>query len=104
MFALFVELTAMPEHADTLSGVLEQLTQLAATEPGVISYTTHRSLEQPHVFMLYELYRDRAGWQTHLDDSRIRQHLDRFDALLSAPARVTGCDPVALHGVVLPTV
>ena len=99
MFALFVELNATPEHADTLSGVLEKLTRVAATEPGVITYTTHRSQEQPHLFMLYELYHDQAAWQTHMNDPRISENLDQFAALLAAPPRVTGCDPVALHGV-----
>ena len=102
MFALFVELNALPEQADTLKDTLHSLTKIAATEPGVISYTTHQSHEQPTMFMLYELYRDKAAWQTHLDDRRISEHLDRFAELLASPARVVSCDPVALHGLTLP--
>jgi quinol monooxygenase YgiN len=99
MFALFVELNTLPDQADTMKSVLAYLTSVAATEPGTISYTVHQSQEAPTQFMLYELYREKADWQTHCDDPRIRTGLDQFPALLASPARVIGCDPIALHGV-----
>ncbi len=99
MLALFVELNTLPEHVNAMKEVLAALTKVAATEPGVITYTVHQSQELPTQFMLYEIYRDKAAWQTHLDDSRISVNLDRFPALLASPARVVPCDPIALHGV-----
>ena len=97
MFALFVELNAAPDQVDTLKSVLENLTKIAATEPGVIVYNVHQSQEQPTLFMLYELYREKAAWQTHMDDPRIGEQLARFSALLASEARVIQCDPLALN-------
>jgi len=98
MFALFVELTALPSAAAELESLLCALAAEAGKEAGVLAYAVNRAQEAPAVFHLYELYRDRAAWQSHVALAPVARALKRFDQLLHVPARVVFCDPLALAG------
>ena len=95
MFILVVELETDPARADALESVLRSLVASAQDEPGILLYAAQRRHDEPHRFVLYEHYADKAAWEVHLKHPPARTQLDRFDALLTSPARVTFCDLVA---------
>ncbi|WP_295008491.1 putative quinol monooxygenase [uncultured Dechloromonas sp.] len=80
---LLVELQARPECCEELMALLEALTEIAATEAGVLVYAVNRSQDTPTHFVLYELYRSRAEWEAHLQLTGVKQALARFPELLT---------------------
>lgn len=99
MFSLFVELNARPSAAAELESVLSGLAGVAREEAGNVIYAVHRRQDDPDAFVLYELYRDRAAWESHLAIEAVRRALQQFETLLAAPPRIVRCDTVALAGV-----
>lgn len=99
MFLLLVELNAKPSAAAEVAGVLSGLADVARGEAGNVIYAVHRQQDDPDAFVLYELYKDRAAWESHLAIEAVQRALQQFETLLAAPPRIVRCDTVALAGV-----
>lgn len=99
MFSLLVELNARPSAAAELESVLSGLANVAREEPGNVIYAVHRQQDDRNAFVLYELYRDRAAWESHLAIEAVQRALQQFEILLAAAPRIVCCDTVALAGV-----
>ena len=99
MFLLLVELNAKPSAAAELEKLLAGLADIAGGEPGNVVYAVHRQQDNPDAFVLYELYRKRAAWESHLALGGVQRALQQFERLLTAPPRIVFCDTVALAGV-----
>ena len=95
MFVLVVELETDQARVDALDRVLRSLVASAEHEPGILLYAAQRRQGEAGRFVLYEHYTDKAAWETHVKHPPARTQLDRFDALLTSPAKVTFCDLVA---------
>ncbi len=96
MFVLLVELEARPESVDALEAVLRTLVGLADQEAGTVFYALHRPPEQSNTFVLYEMYQDRAAWQTHCDSEPVARELQKFESLLALPAKISFLDPLQM--------
>ena len=95
MFILVVELETDQARAEELEAVVRALVASAEHEPGIRLYAAQRPEGQVGRFILYEHYEDKAAWEAHLKHPPARAQLDRFDALLTSPPKVTTCDLVA---------
>jgi len=95
MFVLLVELETDEARAAELETVLKALVASAEREPGIHLYAAQRLQGEAGKFVLYEHYEDRAAWEAHVKHPPARLQLDRFDALLTSPAKVAFCDLVA---------
>ncbi|MCL2075106.1 MAG: antibiotic biosynthesis monooxygenase [Betaproteobacteria bacterium] len=95
MFILLVELEAKPEAFGELETVLKSLVAIAAHESGIVHYSVQIPEGKANTFILYECYVDRAAWEAHLKFDPVKNELERFDTLLSAPPRITFCKMVA---------
>ena len=102
MFLLLVEMHARSEKAAELEKVLSGLLAVARDEPGTLIYAVHRRQDNAQAFVLYELYRDRAAWETHCATEPVQSALQQFETLLTAPPRLVFCDTVGLTGLALP--
>lgn len=102
MFLLLVEMHARPGAAPELANLLSTLLELARREPDTFVYAVHRQQANPDAFVLYELYRDRAAWETHCAGEAVQSALQQFDSLLTEAPRLVFCDTVGLAGVSLP--
>ncbi len=58
---------AHPGKADRLLAVIQEMTPPSRAEPGCLFYQAQRSDEDPELFLLYEQYADRAGYEAHMD-------------------------------------
>lgn len=85
---LLVELQARPESCAPLLGLLAELTEIAATEAGVLVYAVNRCQDSATRFVLYELYRSRADWEAHLQLPGVKHALARFPELLAEEPRL----------------
>lgn len=94
MFALFVELEAKPDCLERLEGLLKSMVELSEQESGTVYYSVNRPQERHNTFMLYELYRDRADLETHLQTPLLQEALQQFETLLMQPPKITPCNTV----------
>ncbi len=69
-----VHFTFAPEDGDRVQAMLRELRDASRTEAGVISFDVARSQDDPTVFVLWEVYRDRAA----LDSHRETEHFQRL--------------------------
>jgi quinol monooxygenase YgiN len=76
-------------HEDEAANDLRQLAVETRKEPGNLLYVAHRSIEDPHKFLIYEQYRSQADLETH----RAKAYFQRYsvDGLQTiAESHVTG--------------
>lgn len=95
MFLLLVELDAKPVFAGELERILRKLVDAARQEAGTLYYAVHRPQDHQHKFVLYELYKDRAAFDAHLQSELLQQALKQFDAMLETPPKLTFCDTIS---------
>ena len=85
MFALVVRFDLVDEQAaagfDAL--VADLLPQIAAHEPGTLSYVVHTVVDAPLSRLFYECYRDRAAFDEHERQPHTRHFLDAREAVLA---------------------
>ena len=62
---LVVTWRAKPGEEGRVEEILRTMQGLSRAEPGTLTYTAHRSLEDPRDFLLYEAYRDEAAFEAH---------------------------------------
>lgn len=94
MFALVVRFNLLDENAaarfDEL--VADLLPQIAAHEPGTLTYAVHTVHDAPNSRLFYECYRDRDALDEHERQPHTAHFLQAKDALL-ADARVEYLTP-----------
>jgi quinol monooxygenase YgiN len=64
-FALSVTWEAKPGEGDAVAEILHQMAEAVRSEPGTLLFWPHRSKDNDHVFLLYELYVDEAAFTAH---------------------------------------
>jgi quinol monooxygenase YgiN len=47
------------------SAFKEMIGKVRANEPGTLTYALHRSVQDPTVFVFYEVYQDQAAFDAH---------------------------------------
>jgi autoinducer 2-degrading protein len=63
MFTVLVTLDVLPDRLDeSLAGIRENARASLRDEPGCLRFDVHRSVDDPHRFVLHEIYRDRAAF------------------------------------------
>jgi autoinducer 2-degrading protein len=62
---LDVMYTIRAGHEDEAADDLRKLAAETRKEPGNLLYLTHRSIEDPRKFLIYEQYRSQAALETH---------------------------------------
>ena len=68
MFALFVTIDIKPEHVDAfIEASVGDAQGSTRDEPGCFRFDMLRDPEVPSRFYLYEVYRDEAAFQAHLE-------------------------------------
>lgn len=95
MQTLLAELEAKSAQGKELEILLKGLVETTRQEPGCVHYAVHRDQASEVRFLVYEVYRDAAACQTHLDSAPIKEALSRFESLLAAPPRLLFCDLLA---------
>lgn len=53
--------------------VIEEMTGPSRAEPGNLFYQSHRSVEDPRLFYLYEQYVDEAGYEAHMSSEHFQR-------------------------------
>jgi quinol monooxygenase YgiN len=75
VLTVVARLRAAKNKGDALAALLaEQATAVRRAEPGCLVYRAHRSIQDPELFLFYEMYVDDAAFELH----RTAPHLAAF--------------------------
>ena len=74
MIITSIQFTFASKDADTAESLLRELRDASVKEPGVIQFEVGRSHENPNVFALWEVYRDKDAVDAH----RASEHFQRL--------------------------
>ena len=97
--ALMVTHELLPGHEEAFDALaLRTLESIRALEPGTLVYVTHTAADHPRRRIFYELYRDRAAFETHEQYA----HLQTF--LAERVAHIESIDVQFLDVLAAPTV
>lgn len=64
--SLIAEFTARPGQGDAVATLLAGLATDVRQEPGNITFDCYRRHEDASRFVVYEMYRDKAAFETHI--------------------------------------
>ena len=93
---LYAEFTAVPGEADGVAALIADYARIVRDEPGNVVFDVYRRDEQPDRFFVFEIYRDRAAFETHLAGTAGRE----FNAALSPRIVEDGSELNFLRAVV----
>ena len=82
------------EAVDQYEALARELVEKSQAEPGCVSYTLNRSLSDPRVHTMLEVWKDQAAIDAH----NASEHFTRIVPQLGALVEVA--DPVELYEVV----
>ncbi len=84
-FGLVVRFTVQPGAEDAFDALTARtVAKIRATEPGTLVYNCHHVNGAPRQRIFYELYRDRAAFDTHQQQDHIRVFLAERQPLLES--------------------
>ena len=95
MLLLLAEIEAQAASVDAVKKILGQLVVATEREAGNIFYALHQRREAPHRFIVYELYRDQAACDTHLQADYLQAALTSMQGLLACDPVLNFCDVLA---------
>lgn len=61
-----IHFTFAPEDAGKAEAILRELRDASRKEEGVVGFEVARHLEKPNVFALWEQYRDKVAFESHM--------------------------------------
>jgi len=62
-------------NEDLIEDVIRMMTPPSRQEPGCLDYRGHRSVDDPRLFFLYEVYADAAAVDAHRASPHFQQHV-----------------------------
>jgi autoinducer 2-degrading protein len=74
LITLTVKYTCKPGQAETVLGHLRRMAELVKQhEPGCRAYQISRSVDNPDLLFLYELYEDQAAFDLHAQTDHFKE-------------------------------
>ncbi|WP_344424995.1 putative quinol monooxygenase [Pseudonocardia ailaonensis] len=70
--AICVSIVAEKARADEVAELLTEMAALAVEDEGCTIFSAHRSQRNPHVFVVYETYVDKAAHERHMASEELR--------------------------------
>lgn len=95
MDALLVTIQIQPEHRDAfLAAMLDDARGSVRDEPGCFRFDVLQDSQDPNTIYLYEVYRDRAAFEAHLQAPHFIRWRDTVKDWYAAPQQVIRCTTV----------
>lgn len=77
-FAVVARYTCAPEDVSEIRSRLMAMREHTLQEPANLAYVVHQDAEDPHIFLLYEQYLDRSGFDAHAQTPHFAEHIAGF--------------------------
>lgn len=95
MLALIVSIRIQPEHReDFMRSVLDDASGSVTNEPGCLRFDVVQEEADPNHIWLYEVYRDQAAFEAHLEAPHYIRWRDTVKDWYAAPTEVARCETV----------
>jgi quinol monooxygenase YgiN len=75
MFVVAAQYLIKEGKQDEVVAILKKMITLSRAEPGCAFYTVNQALENPRKLLLYEQYRDRAGYDAHMATEAFKENI-----------------------------
>jgi quinol monooxygenase YgiN len=75
MFVVAAQYHIKEGKQDEVIAILKKMITLSRAEPGCAFYAVNQSLEDPRKLLLYEQYRDRAGYEAHMATEAFKENI-----------------------------
>ncbi len=85
-FTVIARLKARAGHESDVAKRLSDITAKTRSEPGTQTFTVYKSLEDPTVFAIYEVYNDKAAFESHFHAPYVQENLAKFKDLTESAA------------------
>ena len=85
MFILNVHIRVLPEHLEAFKQATIINASNSVKEPGVVRFDFMQAIDDPTVFGLYEVYRDRDAIAAHKETAHYKVWADKVEGWLSEP-------------------
>jgi quinol monooxygenase YgiN len=86
--SIFAMLTAQKGKETALRDILTQLVPPTKAEPGCLRYMLHESPNLPGTFNFFEIYKDQAAADAHVNSPYLAAALKKAEPLLSNPPNI----------------
>ena len=85
MFILNVHIHVLPEHIEAFKQATIINASNSVKEPGIVRFDFMQSVDEPTVFGLYEVYRDRDAIAAHKETAHYKAWVDKVEGWLTEP-------------------
>lgn len=72
-YIVAVRWVAKEGEADEVARALVELQEPSLAEEGILEYRAHRDTENPNVFFMFEVYRDQAAYEAHVETPHFQE-------------------------------
>ena len=74
MYVVAAQYYAKAGKDDEIAAIMKMIV-ISRAEPGCALYTVNRSVEDPRRFLLYEQYRDKSGYEAHMETEAFKENI-----------------------------
>ena len=85
MYFVCVRLEVAPDRVESFAELVKFNAANSRKEPGCLRFDVLRSVDQPLLFRLHEIYRDEAGFLAHQKTAHYARWREEIAGLLSSP-------------------
>lgn len=72
---IVARIEANPDKVDLVKSELLKLIEPTLAEAGCIQYDLHQDNNNPAIFVLYENWKNRDLWQTHMNNTHLAEYM-----------------------------
>ena len=93
MYFVCVRLEVAPDRLERFAELVKFNAANSRKEPGCLRFDVLRSVDQPLLFRLHEIYRDETGFLAHQKTAHYARWREEIAGLLSSPRQSEKCAP-----------
>jgi quinol monooxygenase YgiN len=88
MIVVIVKQPVRAKYADDFPTLVAEFTAETREEPGNISFDWYRSAEDPNLWILIEVFRDRQSGDAHVESAHFKAAMEQMPRLLAAAPEI----------------
>jgi quinol monooxygenase YgiN len=88
MIVVIVKQPVRAKYADDFPSLVEEFTTSTRAEPGNISFDWYRSADDPNLWILIEIFRDRESGDAHVESPHFKAAMEQMPRLLAAAPEI----------------
>jgi autoinducer 2-degrading protein len=95
MFSIFVRINVQADRCSEFAEAsLADAQGSVRDEPGCVRFDIHRDASRPNRFYLYEVYRDREAFETHLSSPHFKKWFSTVEDMIDGEFERVEMEPV----------